>query len=185
MGRRYSPRICRACNDELPDHVRRSRYCSPECRFMSKVELTDSCWLWTGCLDHRGYGRFRRPGYTGTGAHRAAWEISVGPIPDGLTVDHLCLVPGCVNPDHMEIVTAAENRRRQTLNLKPRPPRTACSRGHALVPENTYRGRSGWPECRICRALNDHVVHTRDGRACRCGERAAALAERLGMTLNV
>lgn len=69
------------------------------------------CWLWAAGLNRDGYGRF---GVSGTklGAHRVAYELLRGPIPDGLELDHLCRAPCCVNPDHLEPVTHRENCRR-------------------------------------------------------------------------
>jgi hypothetical protein len=77
-------------------------------RFWPKVQKTDGCWLWTGAKS-KGYGSFRPDNKTNGWAHRFAYELLVGPIPDGLHIDHLCRVPACVNPAHMEIVTLVEN----------------------------------------------------------------------------
>jgi len=86
-----------------------------EARFLQYVSKTDGCWLWTG-VQHktRRYGRFYVGGRGGrfVQAHRWAYEHYVGPIPSGLTIDHLCMVRECVNPAHMEPVTQAENNRR-------------------------------------------------------------------------
>lgn len=65
--------------------------------FWAKVEKTDTHWLWTGAHQSRGYGSFAIAGKTYQ-AHRLAYETAYGPIPDGLTIDHLCRVPSCVNP---------------------------------------------------------------------------------------
>lgn len=80
-------------------------------RFELYYEKSDGCWLWTGVLSYDGYGRFRADNRS-TGAHRFAYEYYVGPIPDGLQIDHLCRVHNCVNPAHLEPVTPAENQRR-------------------------------------------------------------------------
>lgn len=96
---------------EVRQYVRR-----PESeRFWEKVEKTATCWLWTGAISGRtGYGSFcLSPAFVGDrrliGAHRWAYENTVGPVPKGLVLDHLCCVRRCVNPDHLEPVTYREN----------------------------------------------------------------------------
>ena len=84
-------------------------------RFWSKVDKNGpgGCWLWTASLNNRGYGRFGPTGQRKlVRAHRWAYEAVVGPIPDGLVIDHLCGVKRCVNPAHLEPVTNFENLRR-------------------------------------------------------------------------
>lgn len=90
-----------------------SLLCIPDAqeRFDLYVEKTDTCWLWIGSRTHDGYGLFGADNRR-TGAHRFSYEFHVGPIPDGLQLDHLCYVRNCVNPAHLEPVTAAENGRR-------------------------------------------------------------------------
>ena len=80
-------------------------------RFESYVERTDTCWLWTGLLTADDYASFRVDGRNTTG-HRWSYVHFVGPIPEGLELDHLCRVRHCVNPEHLEPVTHAENVRR-------------------------------------------------------------------------
>lgn len=71
------------------------------------------CWIWTGNVHPTtGYGHFVRKGVRTPLAHRASYELLVGPIPTGLQIDHLCMVKACVNPAHLEPVTPAENTRR-------------------------------------------------------------------------
>src|SRR5688572_10084476 len=95
-------------------------------RFDSKyVPITESgCWIWTASTDREGYGRIG-VNRINRHAHRVSWELKHGPIPDSrpktraalLTIDHLCRVRCCVNPDHMEVVTLAENLRRSPKEL--------------------------------------------------------------------
>ncbi|GGQ23578.1 HNH endonuclease signature motif containing protein [Streptosporangium pseudovulgare] len=80
-------------------------------RFWSKVErkTKEECWLWMGARRQKGYGRFRVEANGHGYAHRFAYELLVDEIPEGMTIDHLCRVPSCVNPAHMEVITASEN----------------------------------------------------------------------------
>src|SRR5437870_177242 len=75
-----------------------------ETRFWSKVKKTSSCWEWMAAKYPAGYGKFQM-GDKNIQAHRIAYEMLRGPIPDGKCIDHLCRNRGCVNPDHMELVT--------------------------------------------------------------------------------
>lgn len=119
-------------------------------RFWSKVERTESCWLWIGSRNPSGYGILSirsAPGRrTCVGAHRVAWELLVGPIAKGLEIDHLCRVRHCVNPAHLEPVTRQENMRRGE-----RATRSHCIRGHALSGANLYVSPGGQRGCRTCR----------------------------------
>ena len=82
-------------------------------RFWSKVQKGEpgECWLWTAGLRHGGYGQFRWDTGTTMQAHRVAFELTHGPIPDGQVVRHKCDVPGCCNPAHLELGTTADNNR--------------------------------------------------------------------------
>jgi hypothetical protein len=84
-------------------------------------------------------------------SHRYAYEISVGPIPEGLTIDHLCRVRACVNPAHLEAVTQWENTMRAPETLGAiNAAKTECLRGHPFSDENTYYSRDGRRHCREC-----------------------------------
>lgn len=119
---RRVPRVCEVEGCEEPQS--RAGMCRPHywrkghhgtadlpsaaARLMRHVEVSDDgCWNWTAALNAFGYGRFR-----GLLAHRVSYESLVGPIPDGLELDHLCRNRKCVRPEHLEPVTHDENYRR-------------------------------------------------------------------------
>jgi hypothetical protein len=123
-------------------------------RLFDKRERTDdpaSCWLWVGSTNAppKDYARLHAVGLKRTGAHRVAYELFVGPIPDGLDLDHLCRTPRCVNPFHLEAVTQRENIRRGTQGHDNRA-KTHCPRGHAYDQANTYVNSRGQRMCRAC-----------------------------------
>lgn len=118
-------------------------------RFWSKVDKTETCWLWTAAKDTGGYGRFGVSGKVAF-AHRHSYEFLVGPIPEGLELDHLCRVPACVNPSHLEPVTHAENLRRAITNADHRRNQTSCIHGHPFDEANTIRRKNGGRGCREC-----------------------------------
>ncbi len=119
-----------------------------EQRFWSKVNKTETCWLWMASSDHKGYGQFRLDGKNRK-AHRVAYELLIGPIPDGLQIDHLCRVRHCVNPAHLEAVTCQENIRRGQTGAWGRAT-THCPLGHPYDEANTYT----WHGMRNCRTCN-------------------------------
>lgn len=122
-------------------------------RFWAKVtKADDGCWLWTGAVTSRGYGCVGREGRVFS-THRFAYEALVGPIPAGLTLDHLCRVKVCCNPEHLEPVTAAENVRRHAATI------THCLAGHEYTPENTLRNSAGHRYCRACSLPRRRVQH--------------------------
>jgi hypothetical protein len=83
-----------------------------EATFWTKVDRrADGCWQWTASVTSKGYGMVSVSG-TSRRAHRVAYELLIRRIPEGLQIDHLCRNTSCVNPAHMELVTAAENLRR-------------------------------------------------------------------------
>lgn len=132
---------------------------APEIRFWRFVQKTDGCWLWTGGTNGK-YGQTSvSPGDGSTlhiYAHRLSYEMSVGPIPEGLTIDHLCRVPLCIRPDHLEAVTARENNLRGTSFAAQNARKTHCPHGHLL---DGLRG-NGRRYCKTCaRGYQRRVRH--------------------------
>jgi hypothetical protein len=119
-----------------------------EQRFWKYVEKTAGCWLWRGAINSNGYPAIHSEGRRGRQlrAHRVAYEMLVGPIPEGMQLDHLCEVKHCVNPDHLEPVLAQVNCERHTGK------RITCAVGHpyqhrvSVVHGVTKRAR--W--CPVC-----------------------------------
>jgi hypothetical protein len=127
-------------------------------RFWGKVKPYGTCLLWTGMKNHEGYGRVTVLGKR-LAAHIFAYATSCGEIPPGMQIDHLCRNPLCVNPDHLEVVTPAENKRRGVLPFidRARATNLRCIRGHLLVAENLYLYRGKYRVCKTCRRLHDRI----------------------------
>jgi hypothetical protein len=130
-------------------------------RFWDKVEFIGEggCWLWTGCILQNGYGQFSVGGHPRY-VHRLAYENLATPIPEGLTIDHLCRVRRCVNPDHLEPVTSRENTLRSpTAPTAVNARKTHCLRGHPLSGANLYEppSRPGRRYCRECVRMRKRV----------------------------
>jgi hypothetical protein len=149
-----------------PAFVLVDRDATPEERFWRRVDKGDGtgCWLWTGYLDPDGYGMFplehRRPVLV----HRYAFTLLMGPIPDGLTLDHVrangCISTACVKaiadehgPAHLEAVTNHENLLRGNGFVGINARKTHCKRGHPFDDANTHVNRAGSRECLACRRL--------------------------------
>jgi len=126
-------------------------------RFLSKVEPVpeSGCWLWMDYLDRDGYGQFRVSAKTVKRAHRMSYELHVGPIPDGMTLDHKCRVRCCVNPKHLEPVPNRVNiSRGLTGKVNHRNARKQlCPRGHEY---DYVHPVTGWRACTTCIRENRH-----------------------------
>lgn len=118
-------------------------------RFWRRVDASGDCWLWMGSQVYGGYGRFQAEGHNY--AHRFSWSRLVGPITEGLTLDHLCKVRHCVNPDHLEPVPMVENLRRGVAPPALNALKTHCDQGHEFTPQNTRWYANGRKRsCRTC-----------------------------------
>lgn len=122
-------------------------------RFWSKVDKTNlsGCWLWLAGKNNHGYGRFSINNKYER-AHRVAYELVKGPIAEGVTLDHLCRNPACVNPDHLEPVTHRENVLRGKAPPAIHAKKTHCPNGHPLEGENLAKWdlAHGQRKCKIC-----------------------------------
>lgn len=108
---------------------------------------TDQCVIWPGGIRGQGYGMAytQDKAHKPINAHNLVYKVAVGPIPEGLVLDHLCRVRKCVNPTHMEPVTPIENYNRGLkVALK-----THCKHGHEFTRENTYAAKRQ-RHCRTC-----------------------------------
>jgi hypothetical protein len=123
-------------------------------RFMDKVspEPMSGCWLWAAGLTGDGYGAFWINGKTVL-AHRVSYEIAKGSIPESLELDHKCRNRCCVNPSHLDPVTAKVNVLRGVGISAKNARKTHCGKGHALDGENLYINSEGHRYCRKCRAV--------------------------------
>lgn len=134
-------------------------------RFWDKVypDPMSGCWLWTGSTGRWGYGNFQEGSRTqGTrrmrNAHRISYEAFVGP--SHREIDHLCRTRCCVNPEHLEDVSHAENGRRGESQMAHQARQTTCKHGHDLVGNNVYR----WRGHRCCIACRRNVECRRSKR---------------------
>lgn len=139
-----------ASRQALSTHRVRSVACraaddGAEVAFWARVDRSGDCWLWTGALSGAGYGQLRSGGKTAY-AHRYAYELLVGQVPEGLQLDHLCQNRACCNPAHLEPVTQEENIRRGSAPSAVVSRTGICARGHDKVSNRMPDGH-----CRLCK----------------------------------
>jgi hypothetical protein len=135
-------------------------------RFLEKVERDGllGCWLWRSTISRWGYGIFYFEGRL-VHAHRVAYALMVGPIPDGLDIDHLCRTRACVNPAHLEAVTRQENVQR-AMPFRRDTKTEVCRAGHPRTPENVYeRADRKGRNCRPCVAAANRRHRERSAAA--------------------
>jgi hypothetical protein len=126
-----------------------------ECRFKDKFDEEPGCWIWTAAMSNTGYGSIGVEGKT-CHAHRIAYELWVGPIPEGAQIDHLCRERACVNPAHLEVVSAQENAKRGLNGVL----KTRCAQGHPWTEEHIYhRPGSGKKMCGTCNRERSRARH--------------------------
>ena len=125
-----------------------------ESQIWDSIEKTDTCWNWTRFPTSNGYGLVQFDGKLRL-VHRVIWNLKVGPIPNGLHIDHLCRNRKCVNPAHLELVTPRENILRGIGITAKNAVKTHCLRGHPLSGTNLHTRKSPtgrvWRSCRRCK----------------------------------
>jgi hypothetical protein len=182
MGKSIIPRTCEQCGASFlarkhQIEIGNGRYHNRSCaakgrgannprltpeRFWAKVnKLPSGCWEWTGATNKGGYGILHTLAYDSQKAHRLAWELTHGPIPDGLLICHHCDNPPCCNPDHLFLGTHTDNMK------------DAFSKGRISRPkgDSHHNAKMSSEEVALARQLHTEGKTT-----------GAALARRFGMS---
>ena len=143
-------------------------------RFDALIDRSGDCWLWTGHTERKGYGRVSYLGKRWR-IHRLVYTLLVGPIPEGMTLDHLCRNRACVKPAHLEPVSIGENVLRGTGHSAENARKAECKRGHPFTEANTHIDPSGRRRCRACHRKPFRDVRD-EGWYARRAERRLSLA---------
>jgi hypothetical protein len=177
----HQQRTCEGCGQGLGTNQRQRGTCA-RCRLFSGAAASRyGCIVWTGGIDAYGYGKLRANKRTWL-AHRLAYELMVGPIPNGLQLDHLChtqdaACPGgldcahrrCINPHHLEPVTRRTNILRGRGLSAANAAKTHCPRGHEYTVANTRIDKNGKRNCRSCRAYHELAARGANSDLPKCG----------------
>lgn len=146
-------------------------------RFWDKVQVSEKgCWIWTAHRDKDGYGTFYYTELKTDRAHRIAYLTIKGDIASGLVIDHLCRVRNCVNPEHLEPVTSAENTNRGIdvgvlggkINAEMQRSKTHCPKGHPYSGENLGVSPQNKRYCKECKFLKWSTTGVRRGPVVSC-----------------
>lgn len=138
-------------------------------RFESKILRTDTCWIWQAHTQPTGYGQFWLDGKLHP-AHRIAYQLYIGPIPEGLEIDHLCGNPSCVNPAHLEPTSHRVNSQRRFNHANGNSVKTHCVRGHELTADNLRPNQGNHRRCKECARIHDRNRRARAALAAARGE---------------
>lgn len=158
--------LCDSCYDLLHKTQTETAKATWVDRFLARIPDEpdeQNCWNWQGGVHASGYAGFKKnKDHKQQYAHRVSYELFRGPIPDGLTIDHLCRNRGCVNPEHLEAVPIGVNVRRGHNPCARNARKTHCLRGHPLSGDNLIVTRPGHRGCRTCKAAKDHERYHRN-----------------------
>lgn len=137
-------------------------------RFMTKINFTKTCWLWTGPINNgprNGYAFFdikiAKNKWKQIRAHRYIWKFLMGNIPNNLVIDHICRIRHCVNPTHLRLVTHRTNSLENSNSVAARnSKKTHCPKGHPLNGDN-LRPPMRWRRCKKCSNINAQTYRAR------------------------
>jgi hypothetical protein len=144
--------------EQLPERIRTKIVLAP----CPVPNLKGDCWIWTRSTHKFGYGYFRVDGKTHY-VHRLVYQLAGRIIPTGKELDHLCRVPACCNPDHVEPVTHAINVSRGNWFIVKNAAKTHCPKGHSLTDAliHLHAGRKPSRDCRECARIRGNDYYRR------------------------